>query len=482
MYFPIIGLEIHLELKTKHKMFCYCKNDPLAKEPNLNICPICLGYPGTLPLINKEAILKVIKTGLALSCQINRESFFERKNYFYPDLPKGYQISQYHKPICFNGHLDFFCQGEKKRIRIERIHLEEDTGRLLHYQDFSLIDFNRAGVPLMELVTFPDFRSAKEARAFAQELQLILRYLDVSEADMEKGEMRIEVNLSLVEKEDTLGTKVEIKNLNSFWAVEEAIEYEISRQTEILKRGGKIFQETRGFDPEKKITFLQRKKEYSQDYRYFPEPDLPVFEISEDLIEKIRQEIPPLPFQERERLKENYQLQDWEIEFLLKNRKIKDFFDFNFQNLKSILKRENLNPEEIRIFSNYFFTEFLNILKEREEKEDQILSQPIFAKFLSLVLEKKPNSFLAKKVLRTTILENKDPFEVFKAFEKEKKSFSLSLNDVVLKIIQENPRAVEDFKKGKTGALQFLIGQVMKETKGVFDPQTIKEEIEKNLI
>jgi len=482
MYFPIIGLEIHLELKTKHKMFCYCKNDPLAKEPNLNICPICLGYPGTLPLINKEAILKVIKTGLALSCQINRESFFERKNYFYPDLPKGYQISQYHKPICFNGHLDFFCQGEKKRIRIERIHLEEDTGRLLHYQDFSLIDFNRAGVPLMELVTFPDFRSAKEARAFAQELQLILRYLDVSEADMEKGQMRIEVNLSLVEKEDTLGTKVEIKNLNSFWAVEEAIEYEISRQTEILKRGGKIFQETRGFDPEKKITFLQRKKEYSQDYRYFPEPDLPVFEISEDLIEKIRQEIPPLPFQERERLKENYQLQDWEIEFLLKNRKIKDFFDFNFQNLKSILKRENLNPEEIRIFSNYFFTEFLNILKEREEKEDQILSQPIFAKFLSLVLEKKPNSFLAKKVLRTTILENKDPFEVFKAFEKEKKSFSLSLNDVVLKIIQENPRAVEDFKKGKTGALQFLIGQVMKETKGVFDPQTIKEEIEKNLI
>jgi len=481
MYFPIIGLEIHLELKTKHKMFCYCKNDPLAKEPNLNVCPICLGYPGTLPLINQEAILKVIKTGLALSCQINRESFFERKNYFYPDLPKGYQISQYHKPICFDGHLDFFCEEEKKRIRIQRIHLEEDTGRLLHYKDFSLIDFNRAGVPLMELVTFPDFRSAKEARIFAQELQLILKYLDVSEADMEKGQMRIEVNLSLAEKENSLGTKVEIKNLNSFWAVEEAIEYEISRQREVLKNGGKIFQETRGFDPEKKITFLQRKKEYSQDYRYFPEPDLPAFEIPEDLIEKLRHEIPPLPLQERERLKNNYQLQDWEIEFLLKNREIKDYFDFNFENLKSILKKEDLSNEEKRVFSNYFFSEFLNVLKEKEEKKNQILSQPSFAKFISLVIEKKLNSFSAKKILRETFLENKDPLEIFGLLEKERKEPSLSLNDIVLKVIQENLQAVQDFKKGKKGALQFLIGQVMKETKGVFDPQTIKKEIERHL-
>jgi len=481
MYFPIIGLEIHLELKTEHKMFCYCKNDPLAKEPNLNVCPICLGYPGTLPLINQEAILKVIKTGLALSCQINRESFFERKNYFYPDLPKGYQISQYHKPICFDGHFDFFCDGKKKRIRIQRIHLEEDTGRLLHHKDFSLVDFNRAGIPLMELVTFPDFRSAKEARIFAQELQLILRYLDVSEADMEKGQMRIEVNLSLAEKENSLGTKVEIKNLNSFWAVEEAIEYEISRQRELLENGGRIFQETRGFDPEKKITFLQRKKEYSQDYRYFPEPDLPAFEIPEDLIEKLRHEIPPLPFQERERLKNDYQLQDWEIEFLLKNREIKDYFDFNFENLKSILKKEGLTNEEKRIFSNYFFSEFLNILKEREEKKNQILSQPSFAKFISLVIEKKPNSFLAKKILRETFLENKDPFEIFGLLEKERREPSFSLNGIILKVIQENLQAVQDFKKGKSGALQFLIGQVMKETKGVFDPQTIKKEIEKHL-
>ena len=273
MYYPTIGLEIHAELKTKSKMFCGCINDPDEKQANTNICSVCTAHPGTLPVINKEAIRRVIKTGLALNCQIPESSKFDRKNYFYPDLPKAYQISQFYSPLCRNGALEI----NNKRIRIREIHLEEDTARLIHPSgtDYSLVDFNRAGVPLMELVTEPDIHSAREARRFAQELQMILRYLDVSDADMEKGEMRVEANISL-SKSDKLGTKVEIKNLNSFKAVEKGIDYEIERQGEILKTGKKIIQETRGWHDTKQITISQREKEEAHDYRYFPEPDLPM--------------------------------------------------------------------------------------------------------------------------------------------------------------------------------------------------------------
>ncbi len=293
MYFPTIGLEIHVELKTKSKMFCSCSNNSNEHNPNVNICPVCLAHPGALPVINKEAIKKVIKTGLALNCQISEYSKFDRKNYFYPDLPKGYQISQSDMPLCKNGYLEIFQEKrksaiqnqKKKKIRITRIHLEEDTGRLIHpvNKNYSLIDFNRAGVPLMELVTEPDIHSAEEARKFAEEFRLILRYLDISDADMEKGQLRVEVNISLQRKiqntkhkiiNNKLGTKVEIKNLNSFRAVEKGIEYEIKRQTEILEKGRKIIQETRGWHDNKQMTISQRKKENEQDYRYFPEPDL----------------------------------------------------------------------------------------------------------------------------------------------------------------------------------------------------------------
>ncbi|MCK4520536.1 Asp-tRNA(Asn)/Glu-tRNA(Gln) amidotransferase subunit GatB [Candidatus Parcubacteria bacterium] len=272
-YFPTIGLEIHAELKTKSKMFCSCINNSDEKQANTNICPVCTAHPGTLPVINKEAIKKVIKTGLALNCQIPESSKFDRKNYFYPDLPKAYQISQFYSPLCRNGALEI----NNKRIKIREIHLEEDTARLIHPSkaDYSLVDFNRAGVPLMELVTDPDIHSAREARRFAQELQMILRYLDVSDADMEKGEMRVEANISLG-KDKKLGTKVEIKNLNSFRAVEKGIDYEIKRQGEILKTGKKIIQETRGWHDTKQITISQREKEEAHDYRYFPEPDLPM--------------------------------------------------------------------------------------------------------------------------------------------------------------------------------------------------------------
>src|SRR3989338_7345680 len=281
-YKPVIGLEIHVELKTKTKMFCDSLNDPDEKHPNVNICPICTGHPGTLPVANKDAVKKVIMAGLALNCKIEKDTFFERKNYFYPDLPKGYQISQYQKPLCYGGWLDIETRDKrqetgKKKIRITRIHLEEDAGRLYHFpgKDYSLVDFNRAGVPLMELVTEPDLESGQEVRKFAEELQLIWKYLGGSDADMEKGQMRVEVNISLTGEDGKWGTKVEIKNLNSIKFASDGVDYEIKRQTELLETGEKVVQETRGWDDSKKATVSQRSKEEAHDYRYFPEPDLP---------------------------------------------------------------------------------------------------------------------------------------------------------------------------------------------------------------
>lgn len=287
-YYPTIGLEIHAELLTESKMFCDCKNDPLETTPNVNVCPICLGHPGTLPKANWKAIELVIKTGLALNCKINHFSKFDRKNYFYPDLPKAYQISQYDQPFCYQGFL--ILPFLKKRIGIRRIHLEEDAAKLFHSPDgkHSLVDFNRAGVPLMELVTEPDFSSASEVVEFAQELQLILRYLKVSAADMEKGNLRLEANISVSQNSNELGTKVEVKNLNSFRALAKAIDYEIKRQIDLLEKGHQVIQETRGWDEIKEETFSQRSKEEAHDYRYFPEPDLPPFSLSAEIIEEIR--------------------------------------------------------------------------------------------------------------------------------------------------------------------------------------------------
>ena len=279
MFEPVIGLEIHSQLKTKTKMFCRSLNDPEEKHPNINICPVCMGHPGTLPVMNKKAIESVIKTGLALNCKIAERSKFDRKNYFYPDLPKGYQISQYDEPLCSEGFLEILSS---KKIRITRIHLEEDTGRLIHNKIASLVDFNRAGVPLMELVTEPDISNAEEAVAFAKKLQMILQYLGASDANMEKGQMRCEVNISLRKAGEEFGTKVEIKNLNSFAACREAIEYEIKRLSALLEKGEKIIQETRGWDENKKATVSQRLKESAHDYRYFPEPDIPPIKIGKE--------------------------------------------------------------------------------------------------------------------------------------------------------------------------------------------------------
>ena len=384
-YKTVIGLEIHIELKTKSKMFCSCKNDPGEKHPNVNVCPICMGHPGTLPVINEEAVRKVIKTGLALNCQILEYSKFDRKNYFYPDLPKGYQISQYDKPLCVNGYLKL-SESKPQTIKIRRIHLEEDTGKLIHPEnaDYSLVDFNRAGIPLMELVTEPDMHSAKEAREFAENLHLIMHYLNVSDADMEKGEMRVEVNISLAQKEGELGTKVEIKNLNSFRAVERGIDYEIKRQTELLERGEKVIQETRGWDDVKGITVSQREKEEAHDYRYFPEPDLPPLHHSKEFINEIKSEIPELPQQRRERFAKEYELDEKSIETLTYNKDLGEYFEKVISEFPPKLPQEKL-LKLIKFASKRIITELQGLLKGASVTADNFLITPEdFAQFIIL--------------------------------------------------------------------------------------------------
>lgn len=470
-FFPTIGLEIHTELKTKTKMFCSCKNDPFETRPNFNICPICTGHPGILPAINEEAIKKVLKTGLALNCQISEYSFFERKNYFYPDLPKGYQISQYQTPFCQNGFLEI----NRKKIRIKRIHLEEDTAKLIHEKNFSLVDFNRAGVPLMELVTEPDIHSAKEAKSFAEELQLILKWLNVSDVNMEKGQMRIEANISLGKSLKKLGTKVEIKNLNSFRAVEEAINYEIERQGKILEKGGEIIQETLGWNDIKKITFSQREKEEAKDYRYFPEPDLPPLTISKEEILKIKAEIPELPQEKRKRLKREYDLNNKSIEVFIHQEKLGQYFEKVISELPSRLEKKQLLAM-IKLSENYILSDLLGLLKEHDILTENLKILPEdFAEFITLIYQGKISSKIAKKLLEEMFKSGKDPSDII-----QEKGLSLiskeeDLEKLVKKIITENKKAVVDFKAGKPQALQFLIGQMMQKTKGRADPQKAKE-------
>ena len=465
-YKPTIGLEIHAELKTKTKMFCDCLNDPLEKRANKNICPICTGQPGTLPVINKEAVDMVIKTGLALNCQIAEKTWFERKNYFYPDLPKNYQITQYEAPICKNGKLN--------KVRIQRIHLEEDTGRLVHSGDSSLVDFNRAGIPLMELVTEPDIVSAEQAKKFAQELQLILRYLGVSDADMEKGQMRVEANISL-----NKGTKVEIKNLNSFKAVERALNYEIERQKDVLNSGEKIIHETRGWNEIKQKTFSQRAKETSEDYRYFPEPDLPPLEISKKDIKKIKAEIPEMPQAKRKRFKKEYRIPQSNIETLIVNKNFGDFFEASISELKAWLKsgkiKTNIQPL-IKLTANYIITEFPKFTG----KEIKITAEN-FAELIYLTFTSEISSSGAQDVLREMFKKGGDPSQIIDRKKLKQVSKEKDLEKIVEKIIKNNPQPVKDYKKGKENTLQFLIGQAMKESRGKANPRIAGNLIKKKL-
>lgn len=471
-YITTIGLEIHAELKTQSKMFCASKNDPDEKHPNINICPVCVGHPGTLPVINKEAVQLVHRVGVALGGKVQTRSRFDRKNYFYPDLPKGYQISQYQHPLVWGGDL----QG----VRITRVHLEEDTARNVHEGDTTMVDFNRSGIPLMELVTEPDITDAKQARSFCEELQLILQYIGASDANMEKGQMRCEANISIrPEGQKEYGTKVEVKNINSFKAVEQAIEFELKRQEQVLERGEKIKQETRGWDENNGLTFSQRSKESAHDYRYFPEPDLPPLTFTDAYIEELRTTIPELPWQKRKRLQEEYGIASMMAETLIRERALASFWEHIVSELREWLDVEKGSKkflESMRLAANYFTSDLLGLMKEKELAADDLLIEPEnFAELMKMIANKEISSRVAKDVLRHMVEVGGDPSSIVSDKGLSQVSDEGDLSEIIKKIIADHPKPVADFKAGKQQALQALIGQVMKATKGAANPEVIRE-------
>ena len=479
-YIPTIGLEIHAELKTKTKMFCDCLNNPDETKPNHNVCPICMGHPGTLPTLNKQAIKNVLKVGLAIGANLADFTEWDRKNYFYPDIPKGYQISQYKYPLISGGQI-----GD---VLITRIHLEEDTGTSQHDKgDYSLVNYNRAGVPLMELVTEPVIHSSKQAGDFARELQTLLRYLDVSDANMEKGEMRVEANISLGEADEEgnpikdekgnpiFGTKVEVKNLNSFKIAEKAIEFEIARMQKLIDEGRaeEIVQETRGWNEAKNKTFSQRKKETSDDYRYFPEPDLPklkISEIPEFSSEILCGELPELPWEKRERL----------IKFGLKENQADFFVQFiKYDEILEYIFEKTENKDEIILAANYLSSDLASIVKNEGEKVFENISKENFFDLVKMISEKKVSSRGAKDILLIMATKGGQPMEIAESENCLQQSDESALEEIANQVIAENEKAVEEYKKGKEASLKFLMGQGMRISKGSANPQALEECIKK---
>ena len=482
-YEAVIGMEVHVESKTKSKMFCSCVNGlGLEDKPNIHICPICTGHPGTLPVPNREALVKLARFGQALRCQISDYTWFERKSYFYPDLPKGYQITQYERPLCYDGEIEIITSQGLKNIRINRIHMEEDTGKLSHINGKTVVDYNRAGLPLMELVTEPDFRTAEEAKLFCEELQLILRYLDISDGDMDKGQMRCEVNISLREKgSETFGTKVEIKNLNSFRVVEQAIAYEIIRQSEVLNQGGEVIQETRGWDDAKAITFSQRKKENANDYRYFVEPDIPPFETVEIIADALSIQA-ELPIAKRQRFASQYNLPNQQIDILVKNKALADYFEQIISELEAWIKVENKqlseveNSKLIKLSANYLLTE---LIRHYADKNLSFKQSPItaenYAEFIKIVFSGEVSSTGAQTLLLKMLEIGSDPSEIVEAEGLKQVSDTGALQQIVNQVISEQSKVVDDYKNGNENVLQFLIGQVMRYSKGSANPQVARQ-------
>ena len=498
-YDAIIGLEIHAELKTESKMFCSCKNDPTSAKANSNVCPICLAHPGSLPVPNKKALDLVLKTGLALHCKINRDSKFDRKNYFYPDLPKGYQISQYDLPLCEKGYL----RAGGRRIDITRIHIEEDTGKSIHKKgsDYTLIDFNRAGAPLMELVSEPVIKSAEEAKKFCQEFQKILRYLEASNADMEKGEMRCEANISLQESgkweykdgkilplgDYVLNNKVEVKNLNSFRSVERAIKYEKIRQEEALNKGEKIEAETRGFDEKKGETVSQRKKESSADYRYFPEPDIPPLKITEDWLEDLNSSLPEMPGKKIDRFKRQYGLNKDTANVIAADKDLAQWFEAVVSELGAWITASGDEYERqditlAKATANLINSELLKNLNLRNERIKDVKIQPKnFAELVFLIHKGNINSSAGQKVLTEMFGREDGPSDIIKELGLEQVDDEKELEKAAEKIIKESPAQVEQYKSGKLNVIQFLLGKVMASTKGKANPKVVMEVLKKLL-
>jgi aspartyl-tRNA(Asn)/glutamyl-tRNA(Gln) amidotransferase subunit B len=493
-YEPVIGLEVHVQLKTLSKMFCRSKNTESA-EPNRNICEICTGQPGTLPVINREAIKKAVMVGLALNCEVAEYSKFDRKNYFYPDLPKGYQISQFDMPLNGKGYLEVMVGGELKKIGVTRAHLEEDAGKLIHPAGakFSLVDYNRAGVPLLEIVSEPDIRGSEEAKTYLQELQNIMRYLGVSDADMEKGHLRCDANISLRKKgEDGFPPyKVEIKNMNSFKAVAAAIEYEIIRQAEELDEGRTPAKETRGWDDSKGVTVSQRSKEESQDYRYFPEPDLPLVHLTSDWVDEIRRLLPELPAKRKERFISQFSMNEKDAVILVGYKELADYFEHVISELEAWLEAEDdrqkagegSKPKYVKLTANWCLGQFLALLNEHKllPAESKVTAEN-FAELIKLIGANKVSQLSAKEVFVKMFETGEDPSNLLDQLGLSQVSDEGMIQEVVRKIIAENPKAVEDVKAKGEKAFGFLVGQAMKELKGKGNPQIINEILKKELM
>lgn len=472
-YQTVIGLEVHLQLNTKTKAFCGCAID-FGKTPNSGVCPVCLGFPGTLPVYNKEALNSAVKLALAFSCQIQEHTKFDRKNYFYPDLPKNYQISQFDLPLSRNGHLDIISGDKTKRIGITRVHLEEDAGKLIHESNSSLVDFNRAGVPLLEIVSEPDLNSPQEAFDYLTSLKNIIEYLDVSDCDMEKGSLRCDANISLrPEGAKELGVKTELKNMNSFKGVKDALTFEVGRQTELLEANQAMVQETRLWDADKGMTISMRNKEGAKDYRYFPDPDLTVFIIDQAMVSRIKTQLPELPQEKMQRFMRDYGLSEYDAKILVSSKKDAQFAEDCIQRYpekdKKVMVNWLIGPLLSEANSRKLSLAGLNINK------DELTSLIGF-------VENQSISHLSAKLVLTQMIDSQKPAAlIIKENNMLQISDTCALEQIISSVIQENEKSVSSFKAGKTNALMFLVGQVMKKSSGKANPKVVGELIKRRL-
>ena len=465
-YEVVIGLEVHAELSTKTKIFCSCPTE-FGAAPNTHVCPVCMAMPGTLPVLNEKVVEYAVKAGLATNCEISRNSKNDRKNYYYPDLPKSYQISQFDKPLCEHGYVEIDTPNGKKKIRLLRIHIEEDAGKLNH-DDFgggSLVDLNRAGVPLIEMVSEPDLRSAEEVEAYMRKLKSILEYIEVSDCKMQEGSLRADVNVSVHKPGEPFGTRTEMKNMNSFRSIVRAIEYEVERQIDVLEDGGKIEQETLRWDDVSGKTFPMRDKEDAQDYRYFPDPDLVAIKLSEEYIENIKKTLPELPESRKERYLKEYELSEKDAKLITASKYLSDLFE------KAIEVCHN--PKAV---CNWIISDISRILNETEMEPIAIPSDANqLGKLVVLIDKGTISSSIGKKVLVELFENPRDPEEIIKEKGWIQISDEGAIKEVVMKILEANPQSVADFKAGKDRALGFLVGQAMKETKGKANPKMLNE-------
>ena len=467
-YEVVIGLEVHAELSTKTKIFCSCPTE-FGGNPNTHTCPICMAMPGTLPVLNEKVVEYAVKAGLATNCEISRDSKNDRKNYFYPDLPKSYQISQFDKPLCEHGYVEIDTEnGEKKKIRLTRIHIEEDAGKLNHneFGGGSLVDLNRAGVPLIETVSEPDIRSAKEAEEYLRKIKSIFEYIEVSDCKMQEGSLRADVNVSVRKKEaKEYGTRTEMKNMNSFRSIVRAIEYETERQIDVIEEGGTIEQETLRWDDVSGRTFSMRDKEDAQDYRYFPDPDLVAIRLSDEYIENIKNNLPELPESRKVRYIGEYGLSEKDANLLTSSKYLSNLFE----GAEKICK----NAKSV---ANWLLSDISKILNEKEMETDQIpFTAEQLAKMITLIDNGTISSAIAKKVIVELFEQPKDPEEIIKEKGWIQISDEGAIKEVVMKILESNPQSIADYKAGKDKALGFLVGQAMKETKGKANPQMLNK-------